>query len=91
MSTDKELPLYQCHKKVRAVKLAGVIMPEPNPQVGRCILVPADPQYANIFVTPHWVTKHKPHSGGYFVRYDDGYESYSPAEAFESGYALAEG
>lgn len=25
--------------------------------------------------------------GGYFIRYDDGYESYSPKEAFESGYA----
>lgn len=24
--------------------------------------------------------------GGYFVRYEDGYESWSPAQAFEGGY-----
>jgi hypothetical protein len=27
------------------------------------------------------------HVGGYFVVYDDGYTSYSPAAAFESGYS----
>ena len=28
--------------------------------------------------------------GGYYVRYPDGYESWSPAEAFEDGYTLVE-
>ena len=33
-------------------------------------------------------TNEPPHSpvGGYYVRYEDGYESWSPAGAFESGY-----
>ena len=29
-------------------------------------------------------------AGGYYVRYPDGYESWSPAEAFEEGYTLVE-
>ena len=37
-----------------------------------------------------FVQKHNPQSGGYYVRYEDGYESYSPAEAFESGYTPIE-
>jgi hypothetical protein len=30
--------------------------------------------------------KHKPEVGGYYVVYKDGYRSFSPAEAFETGY-----
>lgn len=33
-----------------------------------------------------YVQKHAPKAGGYFVAYEDGYKSWSPAEAFESGY-----
>jgi len=29
-------------------------------------------------------------AGGYYVVYKDGYESFSPAEAFEEGYTLIE-
>jgi hypothetical protein len=38
-----------------------------------------------------WHAKHAPHVGGYFVQYEDGYTSFSPAEAFESGYVRATG
>lgn len=34
-----------------------------------------------------FVDRHQPEVGGYFVIYDDGYQSYSPAKAFEEGYA----
>lgn len=37
-------------------------------------------------VTPHYIRKHKPEAGGYFIQYEDGYKSFSPAEPFESGY-----
>ena len=30
--------------------------------------------------------KHQPTVGGYYVVYKDGYKSFSPADAFESGY-----
>ena len=33
-----------------------------------------------------YLDKHEPQAGGYYVRYADGYESWSPAEAFENGY-----
>lgn len=29
--------------------------------------------------------------GGYYVRYEDGFESWSPAKAFEEGYTKVEG
>ena len=34
-----------------------------------------------------WLDKHNPAVGGYYVVYKDGYESFSPAQAFEEGYA----
>ena len=37
-------------------------------------------------VTRAFMARHQPEVGGYFVRYEDGYESFSPAAAFESGY-----
>ena len=39
-----------------------------------------------IKVSNEYMLKHKPRIGGYYVQYKDGYESYSPAEAFEEGY-----
>ena len=46
-------------------------------------------------VDREWYDKHsdgraKSLVGGYFVRYEDGYVSWSPAEAFENGYTLIE-
>jgi len=39
----------------------------------------------NIGVPMDWYNKHKPTTGGYFVKYEDGYTSFSPALAFEKG------
>lgn len=33
-----------------------------------------------------YAKKHNPKIGGYFVKYDDGYQSWSPADKFEAGY-----
>jgi len=33
-----------------------------------------------------WLIKHNPRVGGYLVRYQDGYLSFSPTKAFEDGY-----
>ena len=35
-----------------------------------------------------WLDKHNPEVGGYYVVYEDGYKSFSPAKAFEEGYTL---
>lgn len=38
------------------------------------------------YVNKAYLEKHNPQIGGYYVLYPDGYESWSPAEAFEAGY-----
>lgn len=43
---------------------------------------------ATVTVGEEYVRKHNPNVGGYYVRYEDGYESFSPAAAFEAGYSL---
>lgn len=51
-------------------------------------LLPAEFGVESVHVTQAWLNKHKPEIGWYFVRYDgDGYESASPAAAFEEGYS----
>lgn len=74
---QQELPRYQCLKQVRALKIADI--------AGN-IITPADEGYAPFEVPSAYLAKHQPQPGGYFVVYDDGYNSFSPAEAFEQGY-----
>ena len=90
MSVTRELPKYQCHKQVWALKIAGIErndVPEGTPTLdGSARIMPAEQGYAAFKVDAHYMRKHNPQIGGYYVRYDDGYESFSPAEAFEAGY-----
>jgi hypothetical protein len=82
--TAVELPLYQCHKQVRAAKITGV---EPqNPRTLTTTLQLGDIQ-ASTEVSAEWHAKHEPTIGSYYVVYADGYTSCSPAKAFEEGYA----
>lgn len=83
------MPRYKCHKKVWAMKIADVIDPtvDGNESDGTRILTIADAGYAPIRVPRDFVRKHNPQPGGYYVVYEDGYASFSPAGAFESGYA----
>lgn len=79
-----ELPSYQSHKTVHALKIKAL---EPHPEhPGEYLLTPEDSTYAPFMVSREYVNKHNPSVGGYYVTYEDGYESWSPAEAFESGY-----
>lgn len=99
MSTSQSLPLYQCHKQVRAVKIKEVLKhahPDPkaddaafesSPAFQGAHLIPIDERLLPIAVDEDWYRKHSPQSGGYYVVYEDGYTSYSPAAAFESGYS----
>lgn len=50
------------------------------------IITPADEGFASFEVDANYIRKHDPQIGGYFVVYGDGYKSYSPRAAFESGY-----
>ncbi len=82
-----DLPRYRCHKEVYALKIQGI---GSGPPTGYFFLVPAESEYEAIPVTEEWMARHKPEIGGYWVRYDDGWSSYSPSAAFESGYTRIE-
>lgn len=79
------LPVYRCIKDVQALKIGEVIYNQPD---GTAFLVPEENGYPTVSVSAEYLTKHKPYVGGYYVLYKDGYESFSPAEAFEKGYVL---
>ena len=82
--TDKtEMPLYQCYKKVHALKIKEI-----NNFDGAIVIQPEDHGWASFTVDEYWYEKHEPEAGGYYVVYEDGYKSYSPAKAFEDGYTL---
>ena len=50
----------------------------------------AEGEIEHQLVSKEWLKKHTPVDqslvGGYLVKYEDGYTSWSPAEAFEGGY-----
>jgi len=75
------LPRYRCIKDVYALKIAEVI-----PHVDSVTLVFDNSKYASKLMDINWANKHEPQEGGYYVVYKDGYQSYSPAKAFEEGY-----
>jgi len=77
----REMPKYRCHKEVRALKIKEVWITD---RAAR--LAFEEPGYAPVEVPREWYWKHSPVPGGYYVTYEDGYTSYSPAKAFEDGY-----
>lgn len=76
-----EMPRYQCHKQVWALKIRDLTMSPTG-----YTITPFEHGYAPFDVSREWVEKHQPKIGGYYVVYKDGYKSFSPAEAFEAGY-----
>lgn len=78
-----EMPRYVCHKQVWALKIKEIKLAAAGPH----LIVPEEPGYAAIEISDEWLRKHEPVVGGYYVAYKDGYRSFSPAVAFEEGYA----
>lgn len=93
-SCAREMPRYQSHKQVHALKIAAITFDRDAAQTeeretdGSATITPAETGYAPFKVDHEFVHKHKPQAGGYYVVYEDGYKSWSPADAFEGGYAL---
>lgn len=87
-----KLPRYKCHKEVWAIKIIEIVrhnQDESNSETdGSALLYSIEEEYEPIKVKANYMNKHKPEVGGYYVTYSDGYESYSPAKAFEDGYTL---
>lgn len=80
---ETPLPLYQCHKRVRAGKIKKIGVSE-----GKVVslVLEVDGEEIERQIDEAWFSKHDPQIGGYLVEYEDGYRSFSPAEAFEGGY-----
>lgn len=85
---------YQCHKRVKAAKISGI--QDNGGHYTRLHFVcvdglGGDPDFdpnsiGAVDVDQSFIAKHKPAVGDYYVVYEDGYASISPAHAFESGY-----
>ena len=84
----KELPRYKSHKIVHALKIHNI---DVDTETGAAVITPADDGYGPFAVDAEYMTKHKPRYAGYYVVYEDGYKSWSPADAFENGYTKVDG
>lgn len=74
-----EMPRYRSHKQVWALEIATVYGNK---------LTFADSRYAPINCDVGMFSRYTPVPGDYYVVYDDGYKSFSPAKAFIEGYTL---
>lgn len=74
-----EMPRYRSHKQVWALEIATVNGHK---------LTFANAAYAPIMCDAGMFSRYTPVPGDYYVVYDDGYKSFSPAKAFKAGYTL---
>lgn len=81
----KQLPLYQCHKQVRALEIMYVDVNQKQNKFHVRFVDKSYPEKTFCFETHK---RNIPRDGDYYVVYDDGYESFSPRKAFEEGYSL---
>jgi len=84
MSSSEQMPKYKCHKEVWAVKIKAIR----HLKDGSATIVTQEEGVTPFRVDEAYLKKHQPECGGYYVVYEDGYKSFSPAEPFEAGYSL---
>jgi hypothetical protein len=84
MNAEREMPQYECHKKVWALRIAAIEIHEDK----SATIAPKDDGYATFTTTAGWADRFhgSDEDTGFFVVYADGYTSWSPTDAFESGY-----
>lgn len=91
-SAQTQMPRYKSHKEVHALQISKIdydwerAKEEGTETDGSATITPVEDGYAPFKVDHAYVRKHGPQPGGYYVVYEDGYKSFSPAEAFEGGY-----
>lgn len=85
-AAEKKMPRYVSHKTVWALKIAAIEIHKDN----SATIAPKDEGYDPIRTNAGWAKRFMGRGDdlGYYVAYKDGYESWSPAEAFEDGYTL---
>lgn len=79
-----ELPLWKCHKEVRAFKISEIL--DGEREYTKILKGVEGGVKCRVSVGMFYLNKHRPAVGGYYVLYADGYESYSPGKALEEGY-----
>lgn len=75
------LPEWQCHKRVRAAQIIAIS--DAVHIEGQRLMFDNG---ASVYADATWAKRHDAKVGGYYIVYEDGYTSYSPQAAFESGY-----
>jgi hypothetical protein len=91
---QREMPRYQSHKTVHALKIKSIEYHEAT-QDGKfgATITPEDEGFGKFDVPYHSTfsadtVDERPRAGMYYVVYGGGYFSFSPASAFEEGYTL---
>jgi hypothetical protein len=88
LAPQTPMPAFISHKRVWALKIAKVHVDEDGQGIA---LAFEGSQFAlRAFTSSQLEHKPIPEVGMYFVQYEGGYFSFSPADAFEKGYAPAE-
>jgi hypothetical protein len=79
---------YQCFKRVKAAKIEAITDRYMDPAVldSEPVATLRFAGGASVRKNGAWMQRHRPQVGGYYVDYEDGYSSFSPAAAFEGGY-----
>jgi hypothetical protein len=77
-----EMKTYRCHKIVQACKIKSVKLWSDNDSIA--ITLDDDAKTTKVFERSHQMARAV--AGDYYVIYEDGYTSRSPAKTFEAGY-----
>jgi hypothetical protein len=78
-----QLPRWRCHKEVDGFQIAGI---EAGHEPGKFKLISYDSKELYVFVDQEYMNRTNAKAGGFYVRYLDGYESFSPHQPFVDGY-----
>jgi len=90
METETDLrprpPRYKCHKEVEAFQIVHVA--EDAHEGGWRAVDVREEGFGPVICPSEMFVRYSPVPGDYIVFYEDGYKSFSPQAAFESGYTL---
>jgi hypothetical protein len=83
MGDVREMPLYRCHKEVRALEIDRI-----EEHKGKRIVHFHDDSFepVTVGVASDLFARYQPAQGDFYMVYADGYESFSPRAAFLDGY-----
>lgn len=94
MTDIAKLPQWKCHKVVSAAKITRIFTDGSDGSANLVLRLTRDDDpvlgHTSVEKPAEWMERFKPETGGYYVVYEDGYASFSPAKAFEDGYTRIE-